>query len=77
MALVKVQTADHPRDRDRDAMIAYEALIYPVFLVIAMLRRVLPRSGSKARTGTRPSPAASSHGSSSTDDRDFPSSVYD
>lgn len=55
MALVKVQTAEHPRDRDRDAMIAYEALIYPVFLVIAMLRRVLPRSGSKARTGTRPS----------------------
>lgn len=55
MALVKVQTADHLRDKDRDAMIAYEALIYPVFLVIAMLRRVLPRSGSKARMGARPS----------------------
>jgi hypothetical protein len=53
MALVKFQTADHPRDRDRDAMIAYEALIYPVFLVVAMLGRLLPRSGSKARV--RPS----------------------
>lgn len=55
MALVKNQTADHPRDRDRDAMIAYEALIYPVFLITAMLRRVLPSSGLKAQAGVRPS----------------------
>jgi hypothetical protein len=53
MALVKFQTADHHLDRDRDAMIAYEALIYPVFLVVAMLGRLLPRAGSKARA--RPS----------------------
>jgi hypothetical protein len=55
MALVKFQTVNHPRDRDRDAMIAYEALIYPVFLVIAMLRRVLPSSGLKVEAGARPS----------------------
>jgi hypothetical protein len=36
-------------------MIAYEALIYPVFLVIAMFRRVLPSSGIKAEAGARPS----------------------
>ncbi|WP_353257029.1 hypothetical protein [Hyphomonas sp.] len=53
MALVKMDTSSDLRDRDRQAMIAYEALIYPVFLIVAMLGRLLPRSGSKARA--RPS----------------------
>jgi hypothetical protein len=49
MALVKADTAPHPRDHDRQAMIAYEALIYPVFLVIAMLGRLLPRRSDGGR----------------------------
>ncbi len=49
MTLVKYNTPDHPRDQDRQAMVAYEALIYPVFLVGAMLGRIVPRSGSKGR----------------------------
>ncbi|MBI1253833.1 MAG: hypothetical protein GC196_05745 [Hyphomonas sp.] len=49
MALVKMNSSADLRDRDRQSMIAYEALIYPVFLIVAMLGRLLPRSGSKAR----------------------------
>ena len=49
MALVKMNASADPRDRDRQSMIAYEALIYPVFLIAAMLGRLLPRSGSEAR----------------------------
>ena len=48
MALVKMNSSADLRDRDRQSMIAYEALIYPVFLVVAMLGRLLPRAGSKA-----------------------------
>lgn len=53
MALVKIDASPDPRDSDRQAMVAYEALIYPVFLIIAMLGRLLPRFGDKARV--RPS----------------------
>ncbi len=49
MALVKIEASPHPRDRERQAMIAYEALIYPVFLIIAMLGRIVPRGKSGAR----------------------------
>ncbi len=53
MALIKMNAAPDPRDSDRQAMIAYESLIYPVFLIVAMLGRLLPRAGSKTRA--RPS----------------------
>ncbi len=49
MALVKIDASPDSRDSDRQAMIAYEALIYPVFLVGALLGRIVPRSGSKGR----------------------------
>ncbi len=49
MALVKYDPSEFPRDRDRQSMIAYEALIFPVFLIAVTLGRLLPRSGSKAQ----------------------------
>lgn len=49
MALVKIDASPDSRDSDRQAMIAYEALIYPVFLIFAMLGRLMPRSGADGR----------------------------
>lgn len=49
MALVRAGTSQHPRDRNRQSMIAYMALIYPVFLIVAMLGRLVPGFRSNAR----------------------------
>jgi hypothetical protein len=49
MALVKIDASPDSRDSDRQAMIAYEALIYPVFLIAAMLSRLVPHGKAGAR----------------------------
>jgi hypothetical protein len=53
MALAKIDTERGRRDHDRQAMIAYEALLFPIFLIVALLGRLLPRASAKG--GARPS----------------------
>ncbi|MEQ9505147.1 MAG: hypothetical protein RLO80_02675 [Hyphomonas sp.] len=53
MALLKYEAFEKMRERDQQSMVAYQALIYPVFLVVALLGRIVPRFGSSARV--RPS----------------------
>ncbi len=42
MALVRTGFPDRPRERAQKSMIVYVALIYPLFLAIALVGRVMP-----------------------------------
>lgn len=42
MALARSGIPDRPRERAQKSMIVYVALIYPVFLAIAFVGRIMP-----------------------------------